>query len=205
MKNNSRIGFTMIEILTSIAIIAVLVALVLTVLGRARSQSRDSVCISQMRQIGNALSMYRQDYDGEFPRKLSWLDTTYTKTKDVFFCPNFLMTLVHETPEKQKHILEQLVGFSSYEYTVQTADFYDKELPREPTDPAKMYTTWERAYEIRGEELPLLLCQWHDPKHLRKEGRSRDQPRMTARLNGSVSLTRMLPGKPGQYRGWYER
>ena len=56
-------GFTLIELLVVIAIIAILAAILFPVFARARENARKSTCQSNLKQIGNALHMYRQDYD----------------------------------------------------------------------------------------------------------------------------------------------
>jgi prepilin-type N-terminal cleavage/methylation domain-containing protein len=61
------LGFTLIELLIVIAIIALLAALIFPVFARARENSRRSVCLSNMRQIGMILAVYLQDYDEVFP------------------------------------------------------------------------------------------------------------------------------------------
>ncbi|MDW8107018.1 MAG: prepilin-type N-terminal cleavage/methylation domain-containing protein [Armatimonadota bacterium] len=60
-------GFTLVELLTAIAIVAVLVALLLPVLTAARHASKASVCASNLRQLSKATLMYTQDHDEYFP------------------------------------------------------------------------------------------------------------------------------------------
>ncbi|MDE2125918.1 MAG: DUF1559 domain-containing protein [Armatimonadetes bacterium] len=60
---NRRPGFTLIELLVVIAIIAILAALLFPVFSQARESARQIACISNMRQLGLALSMYSSDYD----------------------------------------------------------------------------------------------------------------------------------------------
>jgi prepilin-type N-terminal cleavage/methylation domain-containing protein/prepilin-type processing-associated H-X9-DG protein len=64
--NRAR-GFTLIELMVSIGIIAVLAAILLPVIAKARERARIIVCMSNMRQIGIAFRMYIDDYDGAFP------------------------------------------------------------------------------------------------------------------------------------------
>ncbi len=64
-------GFTLIELLVVIAIIALLAALLFPVFSRAREKARQSACLSNLHQIGLAVSMYLQDYDGYFPYAFS--------------------------------------------------------------------------------------------------------------------------------------
>jgi prepilin-type N-terminal cleavage/methylation domain-containing protein len=51
-------GFTLIEVLVVVAIIALLVAVLLPSLARAREQSRAAVCLSHLKQQGVGLSAY---------------------------------------------------------------------------------------------------------------------------------------------------
>jgi prepilin-type N-terminal cleavage/methylation domain-containing protein len=57
-------GFTVLELLVVVCIVAVLASLVLAVQNRARESGRRSACISNLRQIGMAMRMYAADNDG---------------------------------------------------------------------------------------------------------------------------------------------
>jgi len=56
-------GFTLVELLVVIAVIAILAAMLLPALGRAREQARSSNCKSNLKQLALACLMYINDYD----------------------------------------------------------------------------------------------------------------------------------------------
>jgi len=62
-------GFTLLEALTIIGIITVLMALVITGLGRAREAGRNTVCLNHIRQVTGAFLAYAAENDQFFPAK----------------------------------------------------------------------------------------------------------------------------------------
>lgn len=62
-----RKGFTLIELLVVIAIIAILAAVLFPVFGRAKDAAKRTSCLSNMRQIGYALTMYLSETDDRMP------------------------------------------------------------------------------------------------------------------------------------------
>lgn len=59
---NVRVAFTLIELLVVVGIIAVLIAIILPVLGKAREQANRIKCAANLRTMGQAMTMYTQQY-----------------------------------------------------------------------------------------------------------------------------------------------
>ena len=91
-------GFTLIELLVVIAIIAILAAILFPVFQSVRENARRTACLSNMKQIGTAITLYSQDYDelivpsqnGGGTDLVSWpsIIQPYIKNADVFVCPD---------------------------------------------------------------------------------------------------------------------
>lgn len=60
-------GFTLVELLVVLTIIAILTSLLMPVAMQARNKAQQTACIGNNRQIGAALMLYAQDYDERLP------------------------------------------------------------------------------------------------------------------------------------------
>ncbi len=101
----SRYGFTLVELLVVIGIIALLISILLPSLNRARQSAASTVNLSNLRQLGTGLEFYRNENDGLFPLhsslksdtvnatpptpRVRWADRIYPflESEDVFLSP----------------------------------------------------------------------------------------------------------------------
>ncbi|AHF90362.1 N-terminal cleavage protein [Opitutaceae bacterium TAV5] len=60
-------AFTLIELLTVIAIIGILAAIIIPVVGKVRESARRAQCVSNLRQIANAVLLFADDHRGILP------------------------------------------------------------------------------------------------------------------------------------------
>ena len=96
-SKQGRSGFTLIDLLIVIAIIAILAAILMPVFASAREKARQTACMSNSKQIGLAATEYMQDYDeamvpqgNQAPNFQRWSNLLfpYIKTYQVFVCPD---------------------------------------------------------------------------------------------------------------------
>src|SRR5690348_15045810 len=83
-------GFTLVEVLVSVVLVALLAAILYPAYAASRERARQSVCLSNLRQMGQALTMYHQDC-GSYPPFPAWLGPlmSYVKDRRVLLCPSF--------------------------------------------------------------------------------------------------------------------
>ena len=65
-----RQGFTLVELLVVIGIIALLISILLPALNKARSASKATYCLSNLRQLGLGMQLYRQYNRDYYPLRI---------------------------------------------------------------------------------------------------------------------------------------
>ena len=82
-----RLGFTLVELLTVIAIVAVLASLLMTAIGSAKKKSRTMVSTFNLRQISLALNLYLDDFGKRPPAIDDLLGGKYLTESRSLLCP----------------------------------------------------------------------------------------------------------------------
>lgn len=75
MMRGQKKGFTLIELLVVVAIIALLISILLPSLNRAREQVKATVCMANLRSMGQAFTMYAEEFKGIWPAAVDTLST----------------------------------------------------------------------------------------------------------------------------------
>ena len=130
MRTNRLRAFTLVELLVVIAIIAVLMGIMMPALGRIKESGRETVCRSNLRNIGMGVTMFLQENDfrpanSERTNGFFWYTSSgalrstgdqdaywgvayarYIKNPKVFGCPSYakVATLIYpDDPELIRH------------------------------------------------------------------------------------------------------
>lgn len=82
-----HLAFTLVELLTVIAVISVLAAIIFPAFGKYIDMGHQRQCTSNLRQIGLAFRMYMQDYDEARPEQLGSLVPSYVSSPQLLECP----------------------------------------------------------------------------------------------------------------------
>lgn len=182
-RTNPSRAFSLIELACALLILVLLAALLFPAFARARESGRRAACMSNMHQIGRAIALYQQDYNGvdavkgvpmthsqlglPYGFSLDELFDQYIKNREVLFCPSFAD--------------DRKGRGSTYNWLVVASEY---------TDPTQNY---EELVALRGPEYPLLLCEAHNGPTIPQEMRRSNEIMYyhVLRLSGQLSIRKV--------------
>ena len=143
-KTNRHHGFTLIELLVVIAIISLLVSILLPSLTKARDLAKRVACMSNLKNIGLGMAMYREDYN-YVPRYLVWANGYISQAMTV--CPS--------DPEAGQHLFNG----------VKMDNVYDPALPVIGTSYYSLptYYSWWQGRDDIADGVCKELSGFDDP------------------------------------------
>ena len=157
-------AFTLIELLTVIAIIAILAGILLPTLGKARQSAMRTKCLSNLRELSKGLQLYAQDYRSQFP-----LDVPPRQAGNL--SSSYKTSSTHLLYNRGEVGLGYLYNTTNPEESfVDTRDVYFCPSPSKFTAAAGIEewnrrTTVESSYIYRGEQDGLKLVRESNPSY----------------------------------------
>src|SRR5687767_6677532 len=92
-----RRGFSLVELLVVISILAILAAILFPVFASVRARARSTVCLSNLSQLGKAYQMYLVDFDERFPNwYMGYVPPRPEPFGSLTFWPEFLQLYVRD-------------------------------------------------------------------------------------------------------------
>lgn len=191
-------GFTLIEILMVMAIIGILVAIIVAALGPARAKARQSLCLSNLRQIAVAISLYRDDYNGKEPvpnqpascvdlglpcQNPHGLGAAYHNNRQIFFCPDFHGFFPNYNEQEKEFTTTYMWGMSS-----------DVGVPA--------HAAFSGLIARQGDQTPIVVDENHNPPlDLGRAPAWETKQIILLRLSGQVQ-TKRVPVRSTRADGW---
>ncbi len=141
-------GFTLIEVLTVIGIIAILAAILFPVFASAREKARQASCITNLHAIAQAVTMYRRDHR-RYPLTIMDLRPDYITDPNVLLCPD--------------DVGAQAAGDVSYGYFWNLYGYFGNGDPKTAADvPAPMPSRYPALCNRNAPDNTIITrCPWH--------------------------------------------
>lgn len=188
-------GFTLVELLVVIGIIAILASLLLPALAVAKRKAQGTVCLNNLRQINLGLGMFVEEHDGVYPNTNEvWyyyrqMITPYAgASSNSFACPVdlFMIDVLTGAEFKERPHLSAEYNFVSYAFNGRRPNSIGWPGMGLTETPAQKVTEPSRTislYELSAG----YAFSWHKPPRKRQSL----APCYTAFVDGHASLTKI--------------
>jgi prepilin-type N-terminal cleavage/methylation domain-containing protein len=222
MKSHARgtIGFTLLELMVVVAIIAILAALLFPTLSASKRKAQRTVCLGNLHQINVAARMYAEDsgdvivlpppgplvkWPGcgikQYIKSYAGLKGQASPSEKLFICP--ADHFYYNGHFFSEGLFEQAAtDFSSYAFDCGNADTNVTISPSIPGMSGK------RLSSVRFPSKTVLIFEmaaaipfsWHKPQKMSGDYRFRDSMNILSYVDGHVSLSKMY--FDGQHEAW---
>ncbi|MDH4372418.1 MAG: prepilin-type N-terminal cleavage/methylation domain-containing protein [Verrucomicrobiota bacterium] len=209
MGINTVKGFTLLELVVVVAVIAILAASLLPVLSRTKAKAQKPACMNNLRQIGLAIRMYADDSSDAFPPAAdsppasfnaytmlmkSYVGLTGTKPEraKLFACPADQFYWGYEKGWVSQSLNQQArFYYSSYGFNGGNFISGKPAIPRWPGIAGrKLNSINEPGKTVLVTEFAALLpYSWHEPARVSHYNNARD---VMAFVDGHVSFVKMF-------------
>lgn len=204
---NAAKGFTLLELLLVVAVIAILAALLLPALGRAKAKAQRPACMNNLRQINVGVRMYADDSSDAFPPpKYNFPPdafTDYTKIMKsylgmtdasserarLFACP--ADTFYYDYNDRVSQSLHLQSRYYDSSYAFNGGNFPMGELPRWPGIAGRKLSSIKEPDKtvLVAEFAALAPYSWHQPAGA--SGHYNNAQDMVGFVDGHVSFIKM--------------
>ena len=160
-SGHRKCAFSLVEVLVVLAIVAVLTAVLLPVLSSVRAGARSSVCQSNLRQLGQSIQMYAQDFE-RYPRGL---DPTDKYTPEIWSGHPATQGDVLAATPLLPTVIAPYTGNLSIWHCPSDSGFDIVDVTGRPLDARpSCYEKYGMSYLYRSEITLLNLAQEHLPR-----------------------------------------
>lgn len=137
--HRSHRGFTLVELLVVIGIIGLLISILLPSLSRAREFAKRAKCLSNVRQVGIAMTVYANQNNQKLPMHHgggSWLWDIPIETRDMLVRDGGIRDILY-CPSAEDRNVDDLWTYAPGSYAVTGYFFLHKRYPGHPGTPSQ--------------------------------------------------------------------